>query len=165
MVRDVPDDGIDILFIFKERSTFIQAFYEDACSVFVNRISTIESGEHPYDGSDYGRLAEDEPPYLVEWTDAQESIEVLGLGCVSMLSASLHAYFLAWEAEVGVAWAPGERSRLLKREGVKGYVREVRKLTGSHGGVADWAFALVLEYISMGTGTGGSLRCIGPRRS
>ena len=120
---------MDILYFFKERTAFIRNFYEDVSSVFVKRMSMIENREHPYDTSDNGQYEYDEPPYLSELKSAQESMDVLGLACVSMLSASLHAYFLEWEGEIAVVWEQDERKRLFKREGVKGYVREVQRLT------------------------------------
>ncbi len=120
---------MDVLYFFKKRTVFIRNFYEDVSSVFVKRISMIEKREHPYDTSDNGQYEDNEPPYLSEWTGAQESMDVLGLMCISMLSGSLHAYFLEWEDEIGVVWEQRERAQFLKREGVKGYVREAQGLT------------------------------------
>ncbi len=117
--------GMDTLFWFKERTALIRCFYEGASSFFVNKKTMIQMGEAPYDGGEY---EDDEPPYLAEWLAAVESLDVLGLTCVSMLSGTLHSYFLAWEGEVGVVWENGERARLFKREGVVGYVREVQGL-------------------------------------
>ena len=120
---------MDVLFFFRKRTVFIRTFYEDASSVFVNRMSMINNREHPYDAPDDGLYEDDEPPFLSEWAGAEKSMDVLGLACVSMLSESLHAYLLAWESEVGILWEQDERARLFKRRGVKGYVAELRGLT------------------------------------
>ena len=119
------DEGMDVLYFFKERTAFIRSFFEDASSVFVKRMSMIENGEHPYDTSGSGPYEDDEPLYLSEWTGAREAIDVLGLACVSMLAASLHAFLLEWEGENGIEWEQGARARFFKRKGVKGYVRAV----------------------------------------
>ena len=92
---------MDILFFFQKRTDFIRRFYEDASLVFTDRMSMIEDGKPPYNDPDEPVYESDEPPYLAEWGGAKESLEVLGLTCILMLSASLHAYFQAWETELG----------------------------------------------------------------
>ena len=119
---------MDTLFFFRERLGFIRGFYDDASSVFTNRMSRIEAGEPPYDEPDDAIRAYDEPPYQAEWAGSKEALEVLGLTCVSMLSASLHAYVLAWEADLGVGLEPKKRSRLVRKQGVAGYFREMESL-------------------------------------
>ena len=117
---------MDILFFFKERTGFIRRFYEDAGMVFEDRMATIEDGGAPYDHPPYS--CDGEPPFLVEWIDAKNALEVLGLACVSILSASLNLYFVAWESKLGVTWEKNERKKLFREKGLKGYVNEIEKL-------------------------------------
>ncbi len=95
---------MDILFFFKKRTDFIRRFYEDASLVFTDRMSKIKDGNPPYDDPDVCSESA-EPPYQAEWGRAKDSLEVLGLTCVSMLSASLDLYLRAWETELGVKWS------------------------------------------------------------
>lgn len=109
---------INILF-FQSRTRFIRSFYDDASLPFRNRRLAIEAGSPPYDNPP---CDSDEPPFQAEWAAAKESLEVLGLMCVSMLSGSLQVYFRAWEAEMGVGWKKREREDLLRQEGLSGYL-------------------------------------------
>ncbi len=43
-----------------------------------------------------------EPPFLNEWIEADESLQVLGYSCISMLAAALHLYLKTWEAVLRV---------------------------------------------------------------
>ena len=127
---DHETDIMDILFFFKTRTDFIRRFYEEASLVFTDRMSKIEDGKPPYADTDDLLDESAEPPYQAEWGHAKDSLEVLGLTCVSMLAASLHAYFLAWEAELGVKWEKEkrEREKLFKQKGLAGYVNELERL-------------------------------------
>lgn len=121
---------MDILFFFKKRTDFIRRFYEDTSLVFTDRMSAIEDGKPPYDGPDDPLYESSEPPYMAEWAAAKDSLEVLGLTCVSMLSASLEAYFLVWEAKLRIVWDKGERNKLFQQKGMTGYVNELERLLG-----------------------------------
>ena len=102
---------MDLLFFFKERTSFIQRYYKAAETPFRETMRRIEVSEAPFETT----WNEDgEPPFLGEWVEARDSLGVLGLSCVSMLSASLKLYFSDWERELRIEWAPGERRRLFK---------------------------------------------------
>jgi hypothetical protein len=80
---------MDVLFFLRMRTKFIRAFYEDACFPFSERKRKIEAGEDPFEPP-YSE--DDVPPFLDEWMEADESIDVLGQMCISMLSSSLELY-------------------------------------------------------------------------
>ncbi len=123
---------MDILFFFKERVAFIRWFYEEASAVFVERMSKIEKGEPPWDDPPYQES--DEPSFLPEFIEADEAREVLGLTCISMLSALLHMYLVKWERDLGVKWESGERKQLFREGGLEGYVNEMERMLGApHG--------------------------------
>jgi hypothetical protein len=114
---------MDIHYFFCQRVDFIRQLYENAAAPFVERKQKIESGEDPFEPP----YSEDgEPPFLAEWSEADDSLHVLAHTCVSMLSAALHLYFRTWEqkcrvraadhfkSEFGVNWVAGYRAYCLK---------------------------------------------------
>ena len=91
---------MDVLFFLKERTRLIRQYYVNAASPFNEIIRKIEAGEEPY----VPPYSEDgEPPFLSEWIDADELLEVTGRCCLSMLSASLQLYFRTWERNLGLS--------------------------------------------------------------
>jgi hypothetical protein len=77
---------VDVRYFLRQRLEFISQLYKLASSPYVERKRQIEAGEEPfapyYDESG-------EPPYLEEWLEAEESVQVLGRSCISMENASL----------------------------------------------------------------------------
>lgn len=110
---------MDVLYFLKERTNFIRRFYDGAGEPFRETVRKIEAREPPFvhpAGDD-----DDEPPFMAEWHDAHEALEILGRTCISMLSASLQLYFKTWEAEMRLSWAPEERKRAFANGFVQGY--------------------------------------------
>lgn len=110
---------MDVLFFLKERTKFIRHFYETAGQPFRETMRKIEADEPPFDNPPYSE--DGEPPYLEEWVEANEGLEVLGRTCLSMLSPSLQLYFKTWESELGIRWEEGERERAFRNGFLKGY--------------------------------------------
>ncbi len=110
---------MDVLFFLKERTKFIRYFYETAAHPFHETKRKIEAREAPFDNPPYSE--DGEPPFLEEWIEAEEGLEVLGRACISMLSASLQLYFKTWEHELGITWEKGERKRAFKNGFLHGY--------------------------------------------
>lgn len=110
---------MDVLFFLKERTKFIRYFYETAGQPFRETMRRIEAEEPPFDDPPYSE--DGEPPYLGEWVEANEGLEVLGRSCISMLSPSLQLYFRTWERELGIVWEKGERERAFNSGFLKGY--------------------------------------------
>lgn len=110
---------MDVLFFLKERTKFIRYFYETAGEPFRETKRKIEVGDAPFDNAPYSE--DGEPPYLEEWMEAEEGLEVLGRSCLSLLSASLKLYFETWESELGVRCEKGARKRAFKRGFLRGY--------------------------------------------
>ena len=110
---------MDVLFFLKERTRFIRHFYETAGEPFRESMRKIETGEPPFDNPPYSE--DGEPPYLEEWMQADEGLEVLGRTCLSMLSSSLQLYFKTWESELRIRWEEGERERGFKKGFLQGY--------------------------------------------
>ena len=110
---------MDVLYFFKERTRFLRYFYDSAAAPFLETMRKIEAGEARFDSPPYRE--DGEPPYLDEWVEASEAVEVLGRSCLSMLSASLHLYFRTWEEELPICWEDGERKRAFRNGYLDGY--------------------------------------------
>jgi len=110
---------MDVLFFLRKRTKFIRHFYETAGEPFRESMRKIEVEEPPFENPPYSE--DGEPPYLEEWMQADEGLEVLGRTCLSMLSASLQLYFKAWQKELGICWEEGERERVFRKGFLKGY--------------------------------------------
>jgi len=82
---------MNVLYFLQERTRFARAFYDEAVFPFTERKRKIETGEEPWEPP----YSEDpEPAFLTEWMEADESIDVLGQMCISMLSSSLRLYLV-----------------------------------------------------------------------
>ena len=120
---------MDVHYFLNKRLEFIRSFHKTAAQPFIEIKRKIEESESPY----IPPYSEDgEPPFLSEWLEAEESIQVLGYMCVSMLSASLKLYFQTWKDELGFSiddelrkvfkkegWLHGYSSYFLKHYGIK----------------------------------------------
>ena len=86
--------AMNILYFLKERTNFIQQYYDVASEPFAEIIRKIEAGDEPYsteivdtfedpEGFHFGNEPPElEPPFMEEWSRAYTSLEVLGLSCV-----------------------------------------------------------------------------------
>lgn len=80
---------MDVLLFLQIRTKFIRDFYGEASFPFTERKRKIEASEDPFqppysEGGD--------PPFLENWQEAEEAIDVLGQMCISLLSSSLQLY-------------------------------------------------------------------------
>jgi hypothetical protein len=90
---------VDVRYFLKQRVEFIRQLYVTSSAAYIERKHLIEAGEEPF----IAPYSEDpEPPFLVEWLEAEESLQVLGRTCISMLAAVFHLYFKTWEHQVGI---------------------------------------------------------------
>lgn len=80
---------MDIQYFALSRVEFVLGFYEKALSPFVETIRLIEEQKPPYE-PEYSES--DEPAFLLEWLDADQSIDVLGIQCASMLCSTLKLF-------------------------------------------------------------------------
>lgn len=120
---------MDVLYFLKDRTRFIRQFHNTAAAPFLEVIRKIKAEEDPYEPP-YSE--DDEPPFLEEWMEANTSLELLGMACVSMLSESLKLYFMTWERELGIKCQPQ-----LKSEFKQGFLNGYKTCFG-HVLDADW---------------------------
>ncbi|MCJ7481378.1 MAG: hypothetical protein MUO31_00260 [Thermodesulfovibrionales bacterium] len=84
---------MDLEFFLKSRTAFIRYFYENGVRPFNDIKMKIETGEEPY----IPTYSEDgESPFLEDWMDAEQGVEIVGYTCISMLSSSLHLFLKSW---------------------------------------------------------------------
>ena len=109
---------MDVRHFLESRLSFIERFYRDASAPFLERKRLIEAEEEPF----VPPYSEDEePPFLSEWLEADDSLQVLGQSCLSMLAASLHLYFRTWERQLRRPVDESLRSTFNKRGWFAGY--------------------------------------------
>jgi hypothetical protein len=90
---------VDVLYFLNRRVSFIRQYYEMASAPFIERKRQIEAEEEPF----VPPYSEDpEPAFLEEWLEAEESLQVVGRTCISMLAAVFHLYFKTWERQIGI---------------------------------------------------------------
>jgi hypothetical protein len=137
---------MDLLYFLKARTAFIRHFYNVASAPYAEVKRKIESGESPFEPHlvEY----EDEPPFTTEWIEAESCLEVLGRGCVSMLSAYLKLYFDTWRNQLGIELQQADKSAISKH----GFLKVYKLIFGGTLSI-EWAdcpadFA-VLEQISL----------------
>ncbi|ATG48533.1 hypothetical protein CEW89_13740 [Celeribacter ethanolicus] len=81
---------MDICWFLKQRLDFIRNHYDCSASNFLNTIRKIESGEAPFDNPPYSE--DGEPAFQIEWEEANTSVDLIGISCVSLLSDALKLY-------------------------------------------------------------------------
>lgn len=112
---------MDVGAFLKHRTAFISQFYQSAASSFLETKRKIEAEEPPFEPS-YSE--EDHPPFISEWIEADQSLDVLGQMCVSLLSASLQLYLKEWQRNF-FSWYGATRTAHIK--GVSTYLSIFKK--------------------------------------
>jgi len=84
---------MDIECFFNERIRFVRQLYKTSSNPYKERKRLIEAEEEPYTPP-YSE--DDEPAFLNEWLEADESLHILAYFCISMLAAALQLYFESW---------------------------------------------------------------------
>jgi hypothetical protein len=80
---------MDIKYFALNRVEFISKFYEKALFPFVETKRLVEDNKPPYVAVEY---ESDEPPFLSEWIDADQSVDLLGMQCASLLCSTLKLF-------------------------------------------------------------------------
>ncbi|VVE44067.1 hypothetical protein PHO31112_04307 [Pandoraea horticolens] len=109
---------MDVGHFLYERVGFIRQLYMTSAATYIERKRLIDAGEAPFEPP----YSEDgEPPFLVEWLEADDSLHVLGYACLSMLSDTMKVFFDAWQREARVRDDPS-LDKVFKKNGfVQGY--------------------------------------------
>lgn len=94
---------MDLLYFLETRLTFIEHLYDSATALFEETKRKIENGEQPYIDTRDPEYA-DEPAFLSEWQEADNSAAVIGQWCLCMVQASLQAYLRESISPSGSTW-------------------------------------------------------------
>lgn len=110
---------MDILAGLREKLRFIESFYETASQPFREVKRKIEAGESPYTppSFNFDGFADDTPPFLAEWQDADESLNLIGQAALTLVQESLYHYlqsFLELKGSKLSAKAPNRLERYRK---------------------------------------------------
>ncbi len=102
---------MDILLFLKHRTAFIRQHYDLCVAPFDERKRLIDAAEPPF--NDPSHSEDTEPPYLAEWLDAETSVQLVGMSCVSLLSDALKLYLnLLQRGQLRFAFTEREAKRL-----------------------------------------------------
>lgn len=80
---------MDVHAFLQSRLDFLEQFYRTTSAPYIERKRLIEAGLPPYEPT---YQEDDEPPFLSEWLEADQSVRVLGQMMVSALASSLQLY-------------------------------------------------------------------------
>jgi hypothetical protein len=85
---------MDILAGLKDKVRFIERFYSIASGPFNETIRKIEAEEEPFVPPYFDpETSEDlEPPYLEEWDEAKESVNLVGQAALTLVQSALRQY-------------------------------------------------------------------------
>ncbi|HDR8943151.1 TPA: hypothetical protein QDB15_000079 [Burkholderia vietnamiensis] len=109
---------MDVAWFLNQRLDFIRQLYARSSSPFVDRRTKIENEEEPF----VPPYSEDpEPAFMVEWQEANDSIDVLGHACLCMLASALQAYLQTRVRLHCKELSPEDRKRVFKKGWVRGY--------------------------------------------
>jgi hypothetical protein len=89
---------MDYLAFTKMRTRFLRYFYAEAAMPFLEIRRKIDAYEEPFEGPPGYEDAE--PPFLSEWQEAANALDVLGQAVASLLSQTLKVYVDHWIAEL-----------------------------------------------------------------
>src|SRR5690242_569649 len=101
---------MDLIYFLMARLRFIEQLYDSATSPFSKLKQRIEEHESPYIDTRNPEYA-DEPAFLEEWQQADDSAMVVGHWCLCMVHASLHSYLRECIGPHGGRWWNSERLR------------------------------------------------------
>src|ERR1041385_7258051 len=112
-----------------EKLNFIRRFYDLASEPFIETKRKIDQHEAAFDVFD---MEDGEPPFLAEWQDADESLNILGKSCLCLLQNAFVNYLkgfydhyapldetVTWETVRAVrSWFERYRQLFLGRYGI-----------------------------------------------
>ena len=105
---------MDIHFFLKQRTRFIGRHYDACVAAFDQQKRLIDAEASPFDNPPYSE--DGQPAYLEEWFDADASIQLVGISCVSLLSDALKLYLnLLQHRQLRFVFTEQEAKRLKKQ--------------------------------------------------
>ncbi|APX76244.1 Uncharacterised protein [Achromobacter insolitus] len=109
---------MDVAWFLNRRLDFIRQLYSRSSAPFADIRAKIENEEAPYVSP---CSEDDEPPFMLEWQEAVDSIDVLGHACLCMVVSSLQAYLHTCVSRYCKKLCDKDRKRVFRNGWVKGY--------------------------------------------
>jgi hypothetical protein len=140
----LEDVAVMLLPPLLDKLEFIRRFYEITSEPFVETKRKIDQHEEPFSNFD---VEDGEPPFLLEWEEADQSLNVLGKSCLCLLQNSFTNYLKAFIQH----YAPVDENVTLENVGSNGLERYRRVFWGRFN--IDWVTSPVdvdaLEEINL----------------
>ncbi|TIL84080.1 MAG: hypothetical protein E5Y73_35015 [Mesorhizobium sp.] len=116
----------------RQRTDIIRLFYDKGRVPFEQLKRDIEEEVRPWEPPYFNPDTDDpEPAFLAEWTQADQTRELVGMLAVSLLADTLSLYFVELEREIGIAFVDQkERAALFKLGKVEAYRQIIRHVMG-----------------------------------
>lgn len=118
---------MDILSGLRDKLRFIERFYESASEPFREIKRKIEASEEPFvpPPFDPETASDFDPPFLEEWQEAEESLNLIGQAALNLVQASFRDY-LAWYLKLdrvelsakGAHWLERYKNQFLETYGI-----------------------------------------------
>ncbi|NPD15059.1 hypothetical protein HOY34_07560 [Xinfangfangia sp. D13-10-4-6] len=122
---------MDLAFFFRQRADFIASFYDTGSQAFTSRINGIEEEVPPWDDLPPGFDPEaGEPPYMEEWTDATDGLQMLGQAAVSLLSDALKMYLEGLRRHGEVDLDASDKRTAKERGFIRAYIAALSRRYG-----------------------------------
>lgn len=112
---------MDVLLFLKDRTRFIEHYYESVCAPFLEIHRKIDAKEPPYAEVPYGISEDQEPAYFTEWSWAQNGLLIAGRSCVTLLAGTLQHYLEAWQRELSITLDEADLRFFKKKGWLPGY--------------------------------------------
>ncbi|MCM2398734.1 hypothetical protein NBH19_21885 [Rhizobium sp. S95] len=117
---------MDLGYFLRQRTSLIRLFYDKARVPFEQLKRDIEEEVPPWEPPFFDPDTDSgEPPYLVEWIQAEQTRELVGLLSVSLLSDTLKLYFHELERHFGIRWQDEKARKNHFKQGVVEAYRQI----------------------------------------
>ena len=109
---------MDCIYFLRARLQLILKLYDSASEPFRTTKTKIEEGEYPFVDTRNPEDA-DEPAFLTEWQEADNSLDVLGKLCLCFVQGSLKAYLEERVNDIGRVFGIATSENLKRRLAAK----------------------------------------------
>ncbi|TAV81573.1 hypothetical protein [Rhizobium leguminosarum] len=123
---------MNLAFFLRQRTSIIRLFYDNARVPFEQLKRDIEEEVPPWEPPPFDPdYDSSKPPYMEQWTQAEQTRELVGMMAVSLLSDTLKLYFDTPSREIGLSFSDDkERKDCFKSGVVEGYRRILSETMG-----------------------------------
>jgi hypothetical protein len=136
---------MDVAYFLKKRTTFIRNHYDGCVCTFETVKKQIEDETPPFDNPPYSE--DPEPAYLEEWMEADASINIAGLSCVSLLADTLKLYLRSIQQHELHFEFDEKEARKVQRNFVKAYQEAIGEILDTDWSESGVDFAVIEQVV------------------